>query len=372
MGTNLTDGKMEILSEWYGKTVYFRPAGTSGTGTAIDIPAYTSVAVDGDGNYVEAAAGTKYKTAITFLNAYVKDAKPMYEAFLNFISDDGWFLSLDGDGNFTTETNGMHVETYVVDAESFNADPQRYMVDAEGNYRMDSVGWGVCVAAEPDISGKAYWVLKDYIANGYGFLTGHDTMYAYAGAYYDAFGTDLDESTIDPNDGTTWYYDINSWMPGTTATDPNGNKSATRGGHFYVNELMGSNAGNVDSGTTVPSDAPSLILSAGGSHGKYGKDIQFGTKELHIVQNGYTAEQAQQDPKYRTPTNYPYAFNEGLIFDSSHTHTNSQVAFGPIWVNYHGDNLGYEILKDACEANGLALPADAGKCLAAVKDFLSD
>lgn len=31
-----------------------------------------------------------------------------------------------------------------------------------------------------------------------------------------------------------------------------------------------------------------------------------------------------------------------------------------------------DILKDACEANGLALPADAGKCLAAVKDFLSD
>ena len=31
-----------------------------------------------------------------------------------------------------------------------------------------------------------------------------------------------------------------------------------------------------------------------------------------------------------------------------------------------------DILKDACEATGLALPADAGKCLAAVKDFLSD
>lgn len=342
-GYNLTDGKLEIASEWYGKTVYFRPHGTSGTGTAIDIPAYTSVSVDGDGNYVEAAAGTKYKTAITFLNAYVKDAKPMYEAFLNFISTDGWFRERNENGQFTSTLTNMHIETYVVDAESFNSDPQRYLVDAEGNYRMDSVGWGVCVASEPDISGKAYWVLKDYIANGYGFLTGHDTMYAYAGAYYDAFGTDLDESTIDPNDGTTWYYDINSWMPGTTATDPNGNKSATRGGHFYVNELMGSNAGNVDSGTTVPSDAPSLILSAGGSHGKYGKDIQFGTKELHIVQNGYTAEQAQQDPKYRTPTNYPYAFAEGYIFPSSHTHTNSQVAFGPIWVNYHGDNLGYEM-----------------------------
>lgn len=65
----------------------------------------------------------------------------------------------------------MHIQTYIVDCDSFNADPQRYMVDAEGNYRMDSVGWGVCVSEEPDLSGKAYWVLKDYLANGYGSLT---------------------------------------------------------------------------------------------------------------------------------------------------------------------------------------------------------
>src|SRR5699024_5532164 len=157
----------------------------------------------------------------------------------------------------------------------------RYMVDAEGNYRVDAVGWGVCTNLEPDLSGKAYWTLKDFIANGYGFLTGHDTMYAYAGAYYDAHGgADLDETSIDPHDGTTWYYDRNSWQPGTTATSATGDKSATRGGHFYMNELMGTNAGNVYSGTVDPSDAPSKILSAGGSNGRYGKNVLFGTETL--------------------------------------------------------------------------------------------
>lgn len=130
----------------------------------------------------------------------------------------------------------MHIQTYIVDCDSFNADPQRYMVDAEGNYRVDSVGWGVCCYEEPDLSGKAYWVLKDYLANGYGFLAGHDTMYAYAGAYYDAYGADLDESTIDPNDGTTWYYAINSWLPYGYTRD--GRQSNTRGGHFYHNNRV--------------------------------------------------------------------------------------------------------------------------------------
>lgn len=73
-------------------------------------------------------------------------------------------------------------------------------------------------------------------------------MYAYPGAYYDAFGADLDESTIDPNDGTTWYYDINSWLPGTVGYTRDGRQSNTRGGHFYMNQLMGSNKGNEKSG----------------------------------------------------------------------------------------------------------------------------
>ena len=339
-GFTLTDGALEVNSEWYGKTVYFRVHGSTGTGTAVKIPAYTDLTVDGDGNYIESSAGTKYKKAITFLNPFVPDTGSMYSNFLGTVSTDGWLLDMDGSGNFTTPLD-IHIRVYTVNCESFNADPARYMVDAEGNYRMDSVGWGVCTSDEPDLSGKAYWQLKDYIANGYGFLTGHDTLYAYAGAYYDAYGTDLDESSIDPNDGTTWYYSLNSWLPYGTTKD--GQTSEQRGGHFYMNQLMGSNKGNVNSGTVSPSDAPGLILSTGGSHGVYSKNIQYGSESIHVAQTGYSAAQALQNPKYRTPTNYPYSFAAGQVFPASFTHTNQQAAFGTIWADYSGGNKGAEL-----------------------------
>lgn len=143
--------------------------------TEIKIPAYTNLTVDDDGNYIEAASGTKYKKAVTILNAYVPDTSSMYKKFLSAVTNDGWLRgSADSDA---------HIKMYIVDCESFNKDPQRYMVDAEGNYRVDSFAWGVCTYQEPDLSGKAYWCLKDYLGNGYGFLIGHDTLYAYSGAY---------------------------------------------------------------------------------------------------------------------------------------------------------------------------------------------
>ena len=351
-GFDLVDGhKLEVASEWYGKTVLFRQHGSKDI-TRIKIPAYTELK-NGENGYEEAASGTKYKKAITFLNPFVIDTGPMYRDFLKVTSANGWLLETLPNGDITNNKTDNHISVYPINVEAFNRDPQRYLVDAEGNYRMDSVGWGVCTSEEPDLSGKAYWTLKDYIANGYGFLTGHDTMYAYAGAYYDALGTDLDESTIDPNDGTTWYYDINSWQPGTTATsytrDPNdihhitgiAGTSATRGGHFYMNQLMGTNKGNILSGNVLPSDSPSLILSSGGSHGTHGKNIMYGSKQLEILQNGYAAELAKENPRYRTPTNYPYAFTEGQIISSSFTHSNGQIAFGPIWANYYGMNQGH-------------------------------
>ena len=351
-GFDLVDGdKLEVASEWYGKTVLFRLHGSDHI-TKIRIPAYTELQSGQDG-YNEAASGTKYKKAISFLNPFVIDTDSMYKAFLKTTCSNGWLLETLPNGDVTSNKTDNHISVYTVDVESFNRDPQRYMMDAEGNYRMDSVGWGVCTHEEPDLSGKAYWVLKDYLANGYGFLTGHDTMYAYAGAYYDAFGVDLDESSIDPNDTTTWYYDLNSWQPGTTATsynrDPNNihhitgiaGKSETRGGHFYLNQLMGTNKGNISSKNVTPADAPSLILSAGGSHGKYGKNIMYGSRQLEILQNGYSADLAKKNPRYRTPTNYPYAFTEGQVISSSFTHSNSQIAFGPIWANYYGINQGH-------------------------------
>lgn len=330
IGFDLTDGhKLEVASEWYGKTVYFRLNGQDGIGTAIKIPAYTEVYGDGD-KYEEAQSGSRYKKAVTFLNAWVPDVGAVYRDYLRTAA------TSFGNPNKTSLSfeQGTHITSYDVSAEAFNADPARYMVDAEGNYRIDSVGWGVCVYQEPDISGKAYWLLKDYIANGYGFLTGHDTMYAYAGAYYDAYGKDLDESTIDPNDGTTWYYDVNSWQP--TAHTSNGQQSSSRGGHFYLNELMGTNKGSVYSGNLKAADAPSMILSTGGSHGPIGKEGMFADNNLRIVMNGFDGATAVQNPRYRTPTNFPYSYTPGEIIAATYTHTNGQAAFGPIWVDYVG------------------------------------
>ena len=340
-GFDLTNGSLEVNSDWYGKTVYFRVAGSqswNNTGTSIKVPAYTELTKDAEGNYIEGASGTRYKRAITMLNPFVIDTGSKYQQYMegstvttgsSYTNGAGWLL--DENGNPTD----MHVKVYAIGCERFNADPQCYMIDAEGNYRMDSVAWGVCTADEPDLSGKAYWVLKDYLANGYGFMSGHDTMYSYSGAYYDSFGVDLDESTIDPNDGTTWYYNLNTYLP--TAHDPAGNVSNSRGGHYYMNELMGSNAGNVYSGTVSPNDAVSGILSAGGASGRYTKDILYGGNTLYVKQRGYTAEQAKSNAKYRTPTNFP--LDVPSVFSASPTHTNEQVAFGPLWVAYGDTNL---------------------------------
>lgn len=82
------------------------------------------------------------------------------------IGPKGWNEYYTANGNPTGDTKDMHIQTYIVDCDSFNADPQRYMVDAEGNYRVDSVGWGVCCYEEPDLSGKAYWVLKLRFVSG--------------------------------------------------------------------------------------------------------------------------------------------------------------------------------------------------------------
>lgn len=303
-GFVLTNNNMlEVNSDWYGKTVYFRIVGSSGTGTAIKVPAYTTL---------DGAAGSTYKKAITILNPYVSDAKTVY---LNFLA------SLNRNFTYADDT---HIRIYSINCETFNKDPDQFLMDAEGTYRMDSVAWGVNISLEPDLSGKAYWALKRYLAEGYGLLIGHDTLYAYAGAYYDAYGVDFNEDDIDINDTSTPYYQLNSPLP--------------KDGHWKMNHLMGSNAGNVYSNTVDPAKTPSGIISSGGSHGKYGKTLMFGNEYLKVLTNDYTPAQAAAVSKYRTPTNYPYAFNEGTVLQASLTHTNGQIAFGKIWVNYNGQS----------------------------------
>ena len=141
----LTDGNMlEVNSEWYGQTVYFRPHNSNNawtvTGTAVEVPAYTAVIRDADkNNYGTGASGTKYKDAVVFLNPWISDAGRVYANYINYITDNGWLCNNDG------SHMNQHITVLSVAAEQFNANPEMYMMDAEGNYRIDSIGWGVCV-----------------------------------------------------------------------------------------------------------------------------------------------------------------------------------------------------------------------------------
>lgn len=328
----LTDGnKLEINSEWYGKTVYFRYhnsniVGNTATGAAVSIPA--------------SGRGTSYKDAVQVLFCYTKEEDgrtfPLtIKEYVNQAMTNGY------------SQNGMaHITLNTVSCNDFNVDPDRYLKDAEGNYRVDSVYWGTCYFSEPDLSGKAYYALKNYIGNGYGFGIGHDTMYAYAGAWFDAHGGGrgypnniYDERKIDPNDTATRYYQVNSWE--------------VSGGHWNMNALMGENNSNtlVGSGYYSASDeayfgwivdpltVPSAIMSSGGSHGPFLKTTIYGSESLRIRSNGgFTYEEAMVNPdiKHRTPTNWPYKFSVGQTVPAALTHSNGQVAFDDIWVQYNG------------------------------------
>ena len=336
MGFPLTDGdKLEVNSEWYGQTVYFRPHNDSNdwnlTGTAVSVPAYTAV-LRNNGSYGTGASGTKYKDAVVFLNPWVSDAGKMYAKFLSHpsVSDNGWLKNSSG------QKLSQHITVLSIKVETFNQDPDRYMMDAEGNYRIDSIGWGVCVNQEPDLSGKAYYAIKAFLSQGYGMCIGHDTMYAYAGSWYDAHEAGYTDPGSrdyyeggrygpDKNDTSTRYYVLNS-VPNID------------NGHWNMNALMGANGGNIDSGTVLPTDAISMILSTGGSHSSYGKaGIMYGSDQLSVKLKPYSNSQAQSTVKYRDPTNFPYDMPS--TFSASKTHSNSQVAFGPIWVDYAGGNV---------------------------------
>lgn len=128
---------LEINSEWYGKTVYFRVHGAAGTGVAINVPAYTELETDGNGNYVEAASGTRYKRAIAFLNAFVPDAQSMYKNFLNQTTSDGWLLGQDENGNPTSNTKDMHIRTYIVNCDVYSG---WHAINSYPNYTYSTTG----------------------------------------------------------------------------------------------------------------------------------------------------------------------------------------------------------------------------------------
>lgn len=302
--------KIYVLSAWYGKTIYVRKQGNSGIGTRVEIPAYTNKDYQTGKNIL-------YKTAIRVLNAYIPDTgTSFYADYLDFIKDADGFLK-DNKNNKLHETPNIRVTRVPLD--KFNQVPQSYLTDAEGNYIYDLVIVGACTNAEPDISGAAAWALKDYIDKGYGFLIGHDTMYGYGGVTSETY-------VPDPNSTTTPYYYPDS----------------KTNGHWNMNWLMGTNKSYTQAS---PYEAPSMILNNGDYTDKstlYGD--AFGESKLRVTKtmesNGIPYVTS------RCPTNYPYAkrfdnvpFDIGNLAVGTATHTNQQMAYGTIWLDYDSNTI---------------------------------
>ena len=300
--TALTNQKIEVLSAWYGRTVYVRYQGQSGPGTVIEIPAYTGI------DY-QTGASTLYKNAIKVINAWVPDTGgSFYSVYLN--------VALKG-GN---TPNGGHITIDSVSLLDFNKYSSWYLTNAEGDYIYDAVIIGAATNDEPDLSGAAAWELAHYIGEGYGFLIGHDMLYGYGGV---AAHPDY---TPDPNSTVTPYYRANTLQDG----------------HYNMAWLMGQNARYTD---VSPYTAPSMILCGGDYRDKstlYGDDS--GLSKLRILKSSTGDPIA--DVSARVPTTYPFSsFYDGKPFkvndtlDGTATHTNQQVAYGTVWINYASNGL---------------------------------
>ena len=303
--------KLQVASAWYGQDVYFRVKGTAGPGTVIKVPEYSQLK-------------EQYKKCIKVINVYSLDTgDSFYDHFITSITNNsGYLQSTDVSAN-------IHVAT--VPIQNFNKAPNSYLTDAEGNYIYDLVAVGAYTDAEPDLSGAAAWALRRYIQEGYGFLIGHDTMYGYGGVNADP------NYTPDPASTATPVYQL----------DTNHN------GHWNMNWLMGVNKLYTEAS---PYEAASLILNLGDWHDKstlYG-DGTATTSLLTI--RAVTAGDPLTDVNARCPTNYPYAsfadgsnFSVGGTFKAGTTHTNQQIAYGKVWIDFSTNSIGGKLVTDRNE-----------------------
>lgn len=289
--------KLQVSSAWYGQDVYFRTKGSSGKGTVVHIPDYSQLK-------------EQYKKSIRVFNAYSQDSGTFYDYYIKAISDSNHYL--------TGINQKINIQISQIPIQSFNKVPDSYLMDAEGNYIYDLVAVGVCTDQEPDLSGKAAWALQRYVKEGYGFLIGHDTMYGYG-------GVNPDPNYIpDPNDTRTPMYQLNTKVDG----------------HWNMNWLMGINKLYTE---TSPYKAASMILNMGDYTDKstlYGNVVNGATESKLRIQ-ALASGNPSTDISARCPTNFPYSnYNNGVPigigtdFPAGVTHTNQQLAYGKVWIDF--------------------------------------
>lgn len=303
--------KLQVASAWYGKNVYFRLKGSSGKGTIVAIPEYSQLK-------------EQYKRSIRVLNAYSPDTgQSFYSQYIQSVSDtNGYLLGVSTPINIRVDKTSIQV---------FNRNAKNMLTDAEGNYIYDLVAIGAYTDQEPDISGAAAWALKEYISEGYGFLIGHDTMYGYGG---------VTAATYVPNKGDT----------STPMYELNTNKN----GHWNLNWLMGVNKSYK---AATPYEAASLILNIGDwkdkttLYGDFGGDTTAKLSQLRIAAT--TAGNPATDVSARCPTNYPYAgkydnvpFQPGAVFEGGATHSNQQIAYGKVWIDFATNSVNGKLVTD--------------------------
>lgn len=290
--------KLPVASAWYGQDVYFRTKGSSGKGTVVHIPDYSQLP-------------EQYKYNIRIFNAFSTDtADSFYSYYIKAISDN--------DGYLIGTNQKVNISVTKASIKTFNQVPDSYLTDAEGNYIFDLVAVGAYTDQEPDLSGKAAWALQRYVEEGYGFLIGHDTMYGYG-------GVNPDPNYIpDPTDTRTPMYQLNTKIDG----------------HWNMNWLMGINKLYTE---TSPYKAASMILNMGDYTDKstlYGNVVNGATESKLRIQ-ALASGNPSTDISARCPTNFPYSnYNNGVPigigtdFPAGVTHTNQQLAYGKVWIDF--------------------------------------
>ena len=295
----LTEGnKLPVASAWYGQDVYFRQKGSMGKGTVVHIPDYYQLK-------------EQYKYTVQIFNAYSTDTTDSFYAhYIQSISDkNGYLQGLNSKVNIRVSKTKYDV---------FNRNADYMLTDAEGNYIYDLVAVGAYTDQEPDLSGKAAWALQRYVKEGYGFLIGHDTMYGYGGVNPDP------NYVPDPNSTRTPMYQLDTNIDG----------------HWNMNWLMGINKLYTE---TSPYKAPSMILNMGDWHDKstlYG-NVHRDSVESKLRISAVSKGNPSTDVNSRTPTNFPYqnygnglAIGLGTDFPAGVTHSNQQLAYGKVWIDF--------------------------------------